>query len=58
MMNDKQKLYDVIDEDGEVYLSGLTFNEAQAETDGFNDPEGRLQIAEHMPETTKKDGDE
>lgn len=50
-----EKLYDVVDEDGEVYLSGVTFNEADTETDGYNDPEGKLYIVEHPPVAPQQD---
>ncbi|EKK5433716.1 hypothetical protein PN797_001162 [Enterobacter hormaechei] len=50
----KEKLYDVIDEDGEIYLSAVTYNVAEMETDGYNDPEGKMSIAEHSPLTIEK----
>lgn len=50
-----EKLYDVIDEDGEVYLSGVTYNEAATETDGYNDPEGKLYIVEQPPAVPQQD---
>lgn len=37
-----EKLYDVVDEDGDIIYSGLTYNEAQSETE----EDGRY-IVEH-----------
>lgn len=43
----KDDLYDVIDEDNNVLLSGVSYNEAQSETDGYM--QDNLYIVEHEP---------
>ncbi len=42
-----RKRYDVIDDDDDVILSAITYNEAQAATDGYNDHGGNFHIVEH-----------